>query len=145
MGAIERPGYAWLGIATQIFVGAMAVPVGLLMVLDPDGSPAGIPQAWIADSGFGSFLLPGIFLLVVNGVGQLVAAGLAIGRHAVAPWLMGALGVGLLIWITVQVTIIPMSFLQPMIFVLGLVEGFVALAWLRRLRRVESPVGRVAP
>lgn len=133
MGSIARPGYVWLGIVTQIFVGAMAVPVGLLMVIDPNGSPAGIPHAWIADSGFGSFLVPGIVLLVVNGVGQLAAAGLAIGRHAVAPWLMGALGVGLLVWITVQVTIIPLSFLQPLIFVLGLVQGFVALAWLRRL------------
>jgi hypothetical protein len=132
-GVIERPGYVWLGIASQLFVGIMAVPVGLMMILEPEGSPLGIPNEWVADSAFGSFLVPGLFLLLVIGVGQLVAAGVAMIRHPLAPWLMGALGVGLLIWIAVQVLIIPLSFLQPAIFVIGLVQGFVALFWLRRL------------
>jgi len=77
----------------------------------------------------------------VNGVGQLAGAILAITRHWLAPWVMGALGVGLLIWIGVQVLMIPFSFLQPVIFSIGLVEGFVALFWLRRVsyRRAASP------
>jgi hypothetical protein len=130
---IERPGYAWIGVATEVFVGIMAVPVGLVMIADPHGSPVGIPHEWIADSPFGSYLLPGIFLLAVNGIGQLVAAGLAIARHWLAPWLMGALGIGLIVWIGVQVLIIPLSFLQPLIFAIGVVQGFVSLFWLRRL------------
>lgn len=137
-GKIERPGYAWLGIATQLFVGAMAIPVGLMMVLDPSGSPLGIPHEWVADSAFGSFLVPGLFLLLVNGVGQLAAAILALVRHPLAPWLMGALGVGLLLWIAVQVLIIPLSFLQPAIFLIGLVQAFVALFWLRHLGHLRS-------
>lgn len=136
-GKIERPGYAWLGIASQVFVGIMAVPVGLMMVVEPNGSPLGIPNEWVADSTFGSFLVPGLFLLLVIGVGQLVAAALAVIRHPLAPWLMGALGVGLLIWIAIQVLIIPLSFLQPAIFVISLVQGFVALFWLRRLGRLR--------
>ncbi len=75
---------------------------------------------------FGSFLVPGLFLLLVSGVGQLVAAALAVVRHTLAPWLMGALGVGLLIWNAVQVPIIPLSFLQPVLFIIGLVEGLAA-------------------
>ena len=137
-GTIERPGYAWLGIASQLFVGIMAVPVGVMMVVEPNGSPLGIPNDWVADSAFGSFLVPGLFLLLVIGCGQLVAAALAVIRHPIAPWLMGALGVGLLIWIAVQVLIIPLSFLQPAIFVIGLVQGFVALFWLRRLGHLTS-------
>jgi hypothetical protein len=132
-GAIERPSYVWLGIASQLFVGIMAVPVGLVMVVEPNGSPLGIPNEWVADSAFGSFLVPGLFLLLVNGVGQLVAAALAMVRHPLAPWLMGVLGVGLLVWIAVQLLIIPVSFLQPAIFGIGLVQSFVALFWLRRL------------
>ena len=131
--SIDRPGYAWIGVATQVFVGLMAVPVGLMMIIDPNGSPVGIPNEWIADSPFGSYLVPGIFLLAVNGIGQLVAAALAIARHWSAPWLMGALGVGLIVWIGVQVLIIPLSFLQPLIFAIGVIQGFVALFWLRRL------------
>ncbi len=98
-GTIERPGYVWFGIASQIFVGIMAVPVGFMMIVEPNGSPLGIPNEWVADSAFGSFLVPGLFLLLVIGVGQLLAAALAVIRHPLAPWLMGALGVGLLIWI----------------------------------------------
>jgi len=82
--------------------------------------------------------VPGICLFLVNGIGQLAVAGLAVTRHPVAPWLMGALGVGLLIWISVQVLIIPMSFLQPTIFAIGLVEGFVALSWLRSLGHLRT-------
>jgi hypothetical protein len=130
---IERPGYAWFGIATQIFVGIMAIPVGLMMIFDPNGNPVGIPNDWIADSPFGSYLVPGIFLLAVNGIGQLVGAALAVVRAWLAPWVMGALGVGLIVWIGVQVVIIPLSFLQPLIFVIGVAQGFVALFWLRRL------------
>lgn len=137
---IERPGYAWLGIALQAFVGVMAIPVGVLMILDPNGSPVGIPHEWIADSPFGSYLIPGIFLFAVNGFGQLAGAVMAIARDRRAPWVMGALAVGLIAWISVQVLIIPLSFLQPLIFVIGVVQGFVALFWLRRLGhlRLES-------
>jgi hypothetical protein len=143
---IERPGYVWLGIASQVFVGVMAVPVGLVMMGDPNGSPLGIPNEWVADSAFGSFLVPGLFLLLVNGVGQLAAAGLALIRHPLAPWLMATLAVGLLVWIAVQVLIIPLSFLQPAIFLIGLLQGTVAVFWLRRLGRPRfgGRAGRVA-
>lgn len=132
---VERPGWAWVGVGLQLFVGVMAVPVGLVMIADPHGSPVGIPQEWIAGSPFGSYLLPGVFLLLVNGIGQLAAAALAIGRHWLAPWAMAALGAGLLIWIAVQVLIIPLSFLQPLIFAIGILQGLVALLWIRFLRR----------
>lgn len=132
-GRIERPGFVWIGIAAQLFVGVMAVPVGLVMALEPNGSPLGIPHEWVADSVFGSFLVPGLFLLLVNGVGQLVAAALAVMRTPWAPWLMGALGVVLMAWILVQVVIIPLSVLQPIIFAIGLLEVLIALFWLRRL------------
>ena len=131
---VDRPGWVWIGIGLQIFVGVMAVPVGLMMVADPNGNPVGIPNEWLAGSPFSSFMVPGLFLLLVNGIGQLGAAVLAIRRHPLAPWLMGGLAVALIVWITVQVLIIPLSFLQPTIFAIGVVEGFVALFWLLRLR-----------
>lgn len=130
---VERPAYAWIGVGLQTFVGLMAIPVGTMMVLDPTGSPVGIPQEWIVDTPFASFLVPGLFLLLVNGLGQLAGAVLAIRRHWLGPWVMGALGIGLLVWIAVQVMIIPLSFLQPMIFIIGLLQGFIALFWLRGL------------
>jgi hypothetical protein len=55
-------------------------------------------------------------------------------RNAAAPWLTGVLGVGLMIWIAVQVAMMPFHPLQPIIFVVGLIEAVVAAAWLRRQR-----------
>jgi len=140
-GRIERPGFVWIGIAAQVFVGVMAVPVGLVMVLEPNGSPLGIPHEWVADSVFGSFLVPGLFLLLVNGIGQLVAAALAVMRTPSAPWLMGAFGVVLMAWIVVQVLVIPLSVLQPIIFALGLLEGIIAFFWLRGLGWLGARTG----
>jgi hypothetical protein len=135
---VERPGFVWLGIGLQVFIALAAIPVGLAMIADANGSPLGIPHDWIAGTPFGSFLLPGVFLLLMNGAGQLIAAGLAAYRHWLSPWLMGALGVGLMVWIAVQVVWIPLSFLQPFCFVVGTLEGFVALFWLRRLGRLGA-------
>jgi hypothetical protein len=135
---VVRPGWVWIAVALQIFVGVMAVPVGLLMIADPTGDPVGIPNEWIANTPFGSFLIPGLFLLFVNGIGQLAAATLAVMRHWFAPWLMGGLGLGLVVWIAVQVLIIPLSFLQPTILVIGVAQCFVALFWLRSPRPEPS-------
>ncbi len=128
---IPRPGYAWIAVALQLFTAIMAVPVGLAMILDANGSPLGIPHDWIAGTPFGSFLVPGIVLLVMNGAGQLAAAILVWQRHPLAPWLTGFFAVGLMTWIAVQVVVIPFSVLQPVLFGVGVVEGFVALFWLR--------------
>jgi hypothetical protein len=34
--------------------------------------------------------------------------------------------------------IVPASFLQPTILIVGLIEGFVALAWIRRLSHLTT-------
>jgi hypothetical protein len=129
---IERPGYAWLAVGLQLVTGLLAIPVGLEMIRNPDGAPLGLPQAWIDATPFGSWLIPGLFLLAMNGLGQLVAAALIVVRQPLAPWLTGALGVGLMIWIAVQVALLPSHPLQPIMFTVGIVEGVIALAWLRR-------------
>jgi hypothetical protein len=130
---IERPSYAWLAVALQLFTSLMAIPVGMAMIVDPNGSPLGIPHEWIAASPFGSFLVPGITLLVMNGLGQLAAAVLVWRRHPLGPWLTGALGVGLMVWIAVQVLTMPFSILQPLMFGIGIAEGGLALMWLLRI------------
>jgi hypothetical protein len=132
---IERPAYAWVAVALQLFTAVMAVPVGFAMILDANGSPLGIPNDWIAGTPFGSFLVPGIVLLCMNGAGQLSAAILVWQRHPLAPWVSGFFAVGLMVWIAVQVLVIPFSAMQPALFGVGFTEGVVSLAWLWGLRR----------
>lgn len=129
---VERPRYAWLAFVAAVYTGVMAIPVGLLFIADPTGGSMQLPPGWIEATPFGSYLVPGLYLLAVNGVGMLILAGLIVLRHWSAPWLTAILGVGLVAWILVQLAIMPETmFLQPIFLATGLLMGFVALFWLR--------------
>ena len=130
---VERPAYAWLAFGAALFTGVLAIPVGLMFIADPTGATLQLPPGWIEDTVFGSYLVPGLYLLLVNGVGMLVLAGLIVLRRWAAPWLTAILGVGLIVWILVQLAVMPETmFLQPIFLATGLLLGFVALFWLRR-------------
>jgi hypothetical protein len=69
---------------------------------------------------------------------MLVAAGLIVLRHRLAPWLTGALGIGLIIWITVQLVYMPETMVLQWVFLAtGFVLGVIALAWLRSSGRIR--------
>lgn len=130
---VERPGYAWIAIALQVVTGVLAIPVGIMFIADPSGSLMGLPLGWIEATPFGSYLVPGLYLTGVNGVGMLVAAALGVRRHWTAPWLTGVLGVGLIVWILVQIAVLPETMFLTWVFLAtGFALGFVALLWLRR-------------
>lgn len=132
-GRVERPGYAWLAIALEIATGVLAVPVGLMLIADPSGAVMQFPAGWIEATPFGSYLVPGIYLAAVNGVGMLAVAALGLRRHWSAPWLTATLGVGLIVWILVQILVMPETMFLTWVFLaVGLALGFVALFWLRR-------------
>ena len=130
---VDRPWYAWVGVALAAATGLLAIPVGWLFIQDPSGASMGLPRGWIEATPFGSYLVPGFYLLLVNGFGMLGLAALGIARHWLAPWLMGALGVGMVIWIVVQIAVMPETMFLTWIFLgVGFALGFVALFWLRR-------------
>jgi hypothetical protein len=130
---VVRPAFAWLAFAAAVFTGVLAIPVGLVFIADPTGASIGLPSGWIEATPFGSYLVPGIYLFAINGVGMLVLAALILLRHWTAPWLTAILGVGLIIWILVQLAVMPETMILQWIFLgTGLLLGFVALFWLRR-------------
>jgi len=130
---IERPPYAWIAVALEVLTGILAVPVGLSFIQDPTGRALGIPQGWIEVTPFGTYLIPGIYLLAMNGAAMLALAVLTVRRHWIAPWLTGTLGIGLIIWIAVEIVTLPETMVLTWIFLaIGFALGFVALFWLRR-------------
>ena len=136
---IERPRYAWVGVALEILTGLMAIPVGLSFLQDPTGRTVGLPQGWIEATPFRSYVIPGIYLIEVNGFGMLALAALTIRRHWIAPWLTGTLGVGLMIWIAVEIVTLPETMVLTWVFLgIGLTLGFVALFWLRRTDQLRA-------
>jgi hypothetical protein len=129
---LQRPGYVWAAVALELFTALAAIPVGLSLVQDPTGRGVGLPTTWIEASPFGSYLVPGLYLLLANGLGMLLLAALSITRHPVAPWLTGVLGIGLVVWILVQVLLLPeLSPLQAAFGAIGVVLVAVSVAWLR--------------
>jgi hypothetical protein len=130
---VDRPAYAWIAVVLELFTALGAIPVGIMLITDPTGAGVGFPPGWIEATPFGSYLVPGLYLLLMNGVGMLVLAGLTVIRHWTAPWLTGVLGIGLAIWIAVQLVVMPeVSILQAIFGAIGLVLAAISVAWLRR-------------
>ena len=135
---VVRPWYASAGAVAAVLTGIMAIPVGIIFLTDPSGASMGLPHGWIEATPFGSYTVPGLYLLAMNGAGMLVLAGLIIRRHWAAPWLSAILGVGLIIWILVQLAVMPETMILQWIFlVVGIFLGFVALFWLRRTSQLR--------
>ncbi len=130
---VERPAFVWLAVFLEVATSIMAIPVGWWFIGDPSGKVMGLPAGWIEATPFGTYLIPGIYLFAMNGLGMLLLAGLTVRRHWIAPWLTGVLGVGLIIWILVQLAVMPETMILQWIFLAtGIALGFVALFWLRR-------------
>jgi hypothetical protein len=105
------------------FVALGALPAGFLMILKPDGSALGITTDMLGTSPFANYLIPGLFLFIVNGLVNLLASVLSFKQHALAGWLGIALGSALVIWIIIQMLSITMSsFMQPMFLIIGIAE-----------------------
>ena len=117
-----------LGIL-QMLIGLGAVGGGLAVVLEPSGSNLGIPLELLKSTPFSTYLVPGIVLLVVNGLGSLVGAAASFTRHRYAGETAMALGVFLVAWIMLQVYwFAGFHWLHALYLGLGLLE-FV-LGWL---------------
>ena len=125
----------FFGLGTlQAFIGLGALGGGFMLVIDPSGSKLGVPLSFLEGSPFPDFLIPGIFLLVVNGVGSLVGAGFSFNRKQFAQEIAIVLGAILVAWIVIQVIIIrSLSWMHILYFILGVVELGLGL-YIRRNR-----------
>ena len=87
---------------------------------------------------FTSLFWPGLFLLVMNGITQLVAAGLIWWRHRLAPWAVLVCGLILTGWIVLQFVIFPLNALSSAYLVFGVAETVMAILWLRQRRQTGT-------
>jgi hypothetical protein len=79
-----------------------------------------VPRDWLAGSPFHSYTIPSLVLLIFVGGGMTVAASLLVAGYRCAPEVAIAAGLILLGWITVEILIIPFSWLQPVFSVLAI-------------------------
>ena len=125
---LRAPGL--VAIAGLILLGVGAVAGGLALVAAPDGSVMHFDPEILAGSPFADFLVPGLILGGLFGVGSFAVAVAGFRRARPAPFCAFAIGCGQMIWIVVELAIIrELSFLHPTMFVLGLVIAAASVPW----------------
>jgi hypothetical protein len=119
-----------VAILSLVLLGVGALAGGASLMAKPDGSAMGFDPAILAGSPFPDFLLPGLILGGLFGIGSLVTAVAGLRRVRWAPFAAFAIGAGQMIWIVVQLAIIrQLSFLHPTMFLVGLVIAAAAVPW----------------
>jgi len=88
--------------ALLLFVGIGATAGGLGALLDPSGESMGVPLSLLEPSPFEDFLIPAIFLLIVNGIGSLVASYLTLKNFRYAGMATILLGFIMILWMLAQ-------------------------------------------
>jgi len=111
----------------HLLVGVGAVAGGWAAVSNPH-SPLGMPAEALRTGPFSSFLVPGLFLMIVLGLGNLAAFGVSFLPWRYRSWLDGALGGILILWILIQCWILQaVVFLHVLFFGFGVIQGILAL------------------
>jgi hypothetical protein len=126
--AMNRYGHLTVGLLVFLSIGALGG--GIALVAAPDGSVLQMPKSMLEGSPFSDYLVPGLILAGLFGVGSLAVAVIGLRRWRIAPFLAFAIGVAQMIWIAVELAIIKgISILHPIYFCVGLAIAAAAVAW----------------
>jgi len=107
----------------QLFIGLGAVAGGLGLVLEPSGANFGMPLEMLKYSPFSDFLIPGIVLLLVNGLGSIAGCVSSFRLFYYAAEIALVLGAFLVSWIIIQVYWIhDFHLLHALYLSLGIIE-----------------------
>lgn len=113
-----------------LFIGIGALAGGLCMIIKPDGSVMGMQEMLpyfqvlpFADVLFQDFLFSGIMLTVVNGLTNLIAAGLIFANKKSGIIMGGIFGVTLMAWIVIQFVIFPANVMSSLWFSFGILQA----------------------
>jgi hypothetical protein len=120
----------WISVVALVLLGIGATAGGAALVVKPDGSVMGFDVSLLAGSPFSDFLVPGLILGGLFGIGSFAVAGAGVARWRLAPFVAFAIGTAQMIWILVQLAIIKeLSFLHPTMFGIGLVIAAASYFW----------------
>ena len=131
--AVPKPplhlaGKVCIGVLGVLGVGALAG--GGMLIADPDGRSMGWSVTMLSGSPFADFLIPGVVLAGLFGIGSFAVAAAGLDHLRVAPFLAFAIGCAQMIWIVAELAIIgQFSFLHPACFAMGLVIAATAVRW----------------
>lgn len=118
-----------------LFIGIGAVAGALAMLIDPSGRFMGmdamLPYFQVlpfAEVVFQDFTFSGWALLIVNGLTNLMAAGLLLAKKKSGVVLGGVFGITLMLWICIQFYIFPPNFMSTIYFIFGAAQAITGYA-----------------
>ncbi len=116
----------------QLVVGLNGFAGGIGLIADPSGGSVGLTIELLSGSIFVNFLIPGVLLFIINGMGNLTGACLTIIKNPLYAKAAMALGVILVIWIIGQIITIGFSHWLHLLFLLFGILEFILGYLLRR-------------
>lgn len=126
--ARPRPVAFYVLLGTVLFQGISGVAGGLGMALDPSGASIGVPLEWLSSSPFNNYLIPGLVLFLLLGVGPLMVAAGLWGRRSWS-WSASILtGLALFVWLGVEIAVIGYQDEPPLQLAYGVVAALIVLS-----------------
>lgn len=134
-------GLSHLALALELFLGVGGLYGGISLTRDPTGGGLGMGLSWLAGTPFPDYRIPGVILVLANGLLPMVAAAAIVIRRSSASGLVIWSGLVLCGWIGVQIALIGYVFwLQGAMLALGLALVLIGYAW----RQVQRSYGLAA-
>lgn len=112
----------------HLFVGVGAVAGGLAAITNPL-NPLGISVEPLKNSPFSSYLIPGIILFAVMGLGNIISALMFRFKSRFQGYISSVFSWALVIWIVVQCIMLnSVVFLHVLFFIIGLIQATLSMA-----------------
>lgn len=118
-----------------LFIGVGAVGGAAGMLIKPDGGLMGMQGLLpyfqvlpLADALYQDFTFPGIALLCINGIPNLIAAGLLFAKKKAGIICGTVFGLTLMAWIVIQFVIFPSNILSNLYFIFGILQALTGCA-----------------
>ncbi len=127
--------------AIQIFNGLSALAGGYGLMSDPTGEALQMDRSMLISTPFDDFLIPGLVLFIINGIGNATGAVLSMKKFKHAASVAALFGLILMIWIISQVSWIGyQSFLQPLYFITGLAQFLAAYICIKQQKNIHKSI-----
>ena len=111
----------------HLFVGIGAMFGGLAAITNPQ-APLGISVEALKNSPFNNYLIPGIILFTIIGLGNVISALMFRYKLKFQGYISSFFSWALVIWIVVQCILLNgVVFLHVLFFIIGLIQAFLSI------------------
>lgn len=115
-------------------VGLGAIGGGMMAILNPQG-PGGMPTDALKNSPFSNYLIPGIILFTIIGLGNIISALTIRLKLRFHGYVSSVFSWALVIWIVVQCIMLnTVVSLHVIFFIIGIIEAVLAMIILFKQR-----------